>query len=507
METTRKKLIFINSSMGLISQVVTILFTFITRTLFIKYIGVELLGLNSTFTSILSTLSMAELGFESAIVYSLYRPLHDKKYDEINDVMNIFKLVYRAIGLFFILASIIMLPFLRFIITDFAVSTRVYVYFILQAIASACTYFLAYKRVIIFADRKDYICKFIDTIINIIFNLLQCWVLIVTQDYMMYLVLKIVQVYSSNIVVHVYCTKHYSYLVKGKVNFVKLKEILSNVKNIFVGKIAQYIYQSTDNLVISIFVGTISVGYFVNYSTLTKSLKNLTVSILNPLMPFIGNFLASDISKEGKKNIFLLYSHVRYLIAMFIIIPLVVLIDDFIVLWVGADMVLARAISVLLAIEYYIDLVHSSTVDFINGAGLFKYSKYISIIGAITNLFSSLIFVQFWGIAGVLAGTIVSQIVFWCGRSIIVYFKCMKLTRKEFAAYWLRNVGYVIVFLIGYCICTGMYKVLGISNLIIKFICGGIVCELILIILVFIVFNRMQEQQEVAKVIKRIIRK
>ena len=42
---------------------------------------------------------MAEFGFESAIVYSLYKPLHDKNYSEVNDVMNIFKLVYKLLYL------------------------------------------------------------------------------------------------------------------------------------------------------------------------------------------------------------------------------------------------------------------------------------------------------------------------------------------------------------------------------------------------------------------------
>ena len=79
--------------MGMVSQIVTIIFTFITRNLFIKYIGVELLGINSTFASVLGTLSLAELGFQTAITYSLYRPLHDDNKNEINDIMSIFSFV------------------------------------------------------------------------------------------------------------------------------------------------------------------------------------------------------------------------------------------------------------------------------------------------------------------------------------------------------------------------------------------------------------------------------
>lgn len=101
----KKIIILKNSGIGLISQTVTIIFTFLTRNLFIKYIGIELLGLNSTFTSVLNTLSLTELGFQSAVVYSLYIPLHDKLDDEINSIMNVFKLIYKYIGIFFVVAT------------------------------------------------------------------------------------------------------------------------------------------------------------------------------------------------------------------------------------------------------------------------------------------------------------------------------------------------------------------------------------------------------------------
>ena len=97
----KKDVILKNSGMGLVSQAIIILFTFLTRNLFIKYIGIELLGLNSTFSSVLNTLSLAELGFQSAIVFSLYKPLYEGAQDEINSIMNIFKWIYTYIGIFF----------------------------------------------------------------------------------------------------------------------------------------------------------------------------------------------------------------------------------------------------------------------------------------------------------------------------------------------------------------------------------------------------------------------
>ena len=247
-----KKLALLNSSAGLISQVVTILFQFIARSVFLKYLGVELLGLNSTFASILNALALAELGFQSAIIYSLYKPIKEENHDEINKIVSVFCYVYRAIGIFFIVVSFVLLPFLQFILKGIVVDATVCVFFLLQAASSAFTYFLAYKRTILNADQKGYIAKLIDLVINVFSNLLQIYVMIALHSYSLYLIVRVLQVVISNVLVHVACKKLYPYLKLTKMDMSVFARIWVDVKNVFVAKIAGYIYDSTDNLVISV---------------------------------------------------------------------------------------------------------------------------------------------------------------------------------------------------------------------------------------------------------------
>ena len=58
-----------------------ILVPFIMRTLLIRYLGMEYLGLNSLFTSLLQILNLAELGVGSALGYSMYAPIAEGKKD------------------------------------------------------------------------------------------------------------------------------------------------------------------------------------------------------------------------------------------------------------------------------------------------------------------------------------------------------------------------------------------------------------------------------------------
>lgn len=497
----KKKAVIKNSSIGFISQVVTMLFTFVTRSLFIKYIGVELLGLNSTFSSVLTALSLAELGFQSAIVYNLYRPLHDKNTEEVNSIVNILKLIYRGIGIFFIIAVFSLTPFLKSIVTGIEITLIVYVYFWLQALASVCTYFLAYKRAILYADQKEYISKIVDLFFSIVFNTFQCIFLIKFKSYLGYLALKLAQTYVSNFAIHLYCTKHYGYLHKSALDKSRLTKILHDVRDVFASRIASFIYSSTDNLVISAFVSTVSVGFFVNYTTITTSLKTLTSSALSPIIPILGNHLLDAKDTNKREQIFFLDTFIRYFIALMIVIPTAILIDDFITWWVGKEMILDHSIVILLCIDFYIHLVHSASMDFINSAGLFKSDKYIEALGALCNIVTSLILVQHLGIEGVLIGTVVSQVVFWVGRSIIVYRECLHLGVRNYLRYWIKNLCYIIVATVTTAVAHYIYIKIYIKSIIIRFILGGIVLESIIVTIAAVIFWQSSEMKNLRQIL------
>lgn len=63
---------------GFINRFFSLSVPFIVRTLVIYRFGAEYLGLNSLFASVLQVLSLADFGFGTAIVYSLYRPIAEE---------------------------------------------------------------------------------------------------------------------------------------------------------------------------------------------------------------------------------------------------------------------------------------------------------------------------------------------------------------------------------------------------------------------------------------------
>lgn len=196
-----------------------------------------------------------------------------------------------------------------------------------------------------------------------------------------------------------------------------------------------------------------------------------------------------------------MYSHVRYLIACMVIIPLYLLIDDFIAMWIGQEYILPKLISVLICAEMYIYLVHGGVVAFINGKGLFKYEKNVEIIGAATNIIGSVGLVSVMGLPGVLLATVIAQMFYWIGRSIVFYKFIVPQKSTRFLNYWVSNFWYLLVFILEGLVAASLVSRIAIKNPVIEFIANGCICELVIIGMSFLAFIRNSSQKRILNTI------
>ncbi len=485
-----------NSSIGLVGQIVSLCLQIISRRVFIDYIGEEILGMNNTFISVLQTISLAELGFQNAITYNLYRPLAEKDEKKINEIVNVYKIVYRCMGIFFIIASFAVLPLLSFILTDVTMTKDIYAFFLLQALASTCSYFLAYRRTILYADQKDYVYRTVDMVMNTIFKLLQIYVIISFRSYYAYIILPVVQTYIANLIVYYISSKKYPYLKKTKFNVECAKEVFADAKHIFAGRFAGYVYSSTDKLIVSKVMGTVKVTFLGNYTTITDNLRLLINSVMEPLTPIVGNYLIGTDNTKQQERKLLVYCHLRFIIALLLVVPAFVLVDDFIIMWVGNKFVMPANTKLLLMADLYLYLIQGACNDYIIGKGLFKKDKYVTIIGIAINLILSIALVGRFGIAGVLFGTVVNQIFNWIGHAWIVYRYSFETSVSEYLKYIIKNIYYIICAVTIAIICQELYGKIEIDFMIVRFICGGIVSEVIIVILYILLCCRTKEFRE-----------
>ena len=111
-----------NISTSLIYQVINLVTNFILRTVFIRKLGIEILGVNGLFSNILSVLSLADLGINTAMMFSLYKPLAENDINKISAYMSYYKKIYRIIACTIFSLGILVVPFLKYIVnTDIGI--------------------------------------------------------------------------------------------------------------------------------------------------------------------------------------------------------------------------------------------------------------------------------------------------------------------------------------------------------------------------------------------------
>jgi fucose 4-O-acetylase-like acetyltransferase len=133
-----------------------------------------------------------------------------------------------------------------------------------------------------------------------------------------------------------------------------------------------------------------------------------------------------------------------------------------------------------------------------NGSGLFKYEKWISLAGAVINLTTSIILAIKVGLPGVLTGTVVAQVVYWLSRSVVVYDKCFR-SSKLFVMYWLRMACYLAVFLGCVFACRFVCGYINTDWKILTFVLRGISCEILCAAIVGVAFIPSDEHRTAVK--------
>ena len=103
---------------GVSYQILTLVLSFVFRTIFLLVLSKEYLGLNGLFTNILSVLSLFELGVGSSIVFRMYKPIANSDVTSVGQYMRFYKKMYTTIGVIVLVVGLALLPAIKFFIKD-----------------------------------------------------------------------------------------------------------------------------------------------------------------------------------------------------------------------------------------------------------------------------------------------------------------------------------------------------------------------------------------------------
>lgn len=489
---SRTKNSIINSSVSIITQVLTVIINFIVKTVFIKVLGSEYLGLNGLFSNIITMLSLADLGIGIAIPYSLYKPLADKDEKKIRILMKYYSKIYNVIGVIVLSIGLALIPFLPLIIKDMPDIPNISLIYALFVIHSASSYFFVYKKLLIDSDQKSYITSKIIFTFSTVLSIIQVIILLLTKNYILFLLSSIITVVLQNIYICYKADKMYPYIKikeKDKLSKEEYKEIKRNISSLFIYKVGSVVSNGTDNIVISKIIGLVAVGIYSNYLLIINSITNILNQIFNAITSSIGNLVVTS-NKERSKEVYENLSFANFVIYGFTSIGIFVLINPFIKIWIGEEYLLSPFVAFLLSFNLYIGGMNSVTTSFRNAYGLFYKAKYRPIFMCILNLVVSIILAFPLGIAGVVIGTIVSRIftIVWLDPYVIYKYGFNESPKK----YYFKYIEYLLIYLLLSILLYFVFNLVPIANIFL-FILVGILLTISVIGFIIIVYNKSSE--------------
>ena len=419
-----------NTIFGMVGLFCSLVVSFIARSVFIRLLGVEYNGVNGLFTNILQVLSLAELGFATSIAYALYRPLKEQDEKTTAMLMRYFAKIYRIIALVVAVAGCCCIPFLQYLISE-DISTLPFtigelrIYFGLYLANTVCSYLLAYKRTIITADQNAYIISNVDNGSNICLNLLQIGLLYWTKNFYAYLSILVARTLVSNIIIHLIASKRYPYLSSYKEDKLPKEErssIFKNVQALFFHRIGGVIIFSTSSIIISAFVSLIDAGKYSNYTMIVTNVNNFINIVFNSMTASIGNLCLGD-DKEYQYKVFKRISYLSNFFAAFTMVCYVCLFNDFITIWVGADMQFEIWTVVAISLNGMVSYIRKTVNAFKDGMGLFRQDWFKPLLEAGVGIGLAIGLSYVWGTFGVVLGYTLATIFIAIPVENIVLFK------------------------------------------------------------------------------------
>lgn len=497
-----------NIFFGVLLKIYQILGPFILRTIFIYSLGIEYLGLNSLFTSILQVLNLAELGVGSALVFSMYKPIAEDDTEKICALMNLYKKYYRIIGTVILILGSVLIPFVpKLIVGSVPDNINIYILYILNLMATVMSYWMfAYKNSLLAAHQRTDVTSKISFIMSTTQYIMQAILLIIFKNYYLYLLIIIGTQIISNIVTAKKVNMMYpDYKARGYLEKTEVKVINQRVRDLFTAKLGSVIVGSADSIVISAFLGLSLLGIYNNYYYIMTSVMGFITIIFTSCTAGIGNSIVTDSLDKNYKDFKTMTFIVGWLISCATVCFLC-LYQPFMEIWVGKKYMFNMNVVVLFCIYFVVCELSMIWATYKDAAGIWHEDRFRPLIGALANLVLNIIFVAVLdiGVYGILLSTIISYIFISMPWLIINLSRVLfKRSMAEYIAILIKLLVVIVISgICAYLICDRIH----ISGFL-EFGIKAVICLFVSNVILFAFYRKSDEYQRTREMVNRMLKR
>lgn len=476
-ERSRTEYSLINMFTGILGDIINTIIGFVCRVIFVRVLGAEYLGVRGLFSNILSVLSLAELGIGSAIIYALYKPLAQKDHDKIAAIMQYYKKAYRIIALVVAIIGIAIIPFLGQIVrVKPEIKESIYLLYVLYLISTVSSYFFSYRAVLLTASQRQYIVQGYNYVVTIVQSIVQIIFLVVTHEYITYLIIQIISGLVYNLWISSKVGKDYPYLNNNNIRSLSKAEkhsLFVNIRALAINKVSGVLVNSTDNIIITYFNGLASVGLASNYTILSSMVGSVIGLVFNALPGSVGNLNATA-TEEESYNFFNVLNLLNFWLFGWGAIGIALVSTDLVKALYGLEYELPFKIPLMIAINSFTIGMLQAVYTYKSTLGLFRYGQiFLSLTGFI-NLALDIILGNTLGTFGIFLATFVARL------STNIWYEPYAVYRHGFnkspLLYWKRYLRYIVVIgtagILSYLMCSLCHFSIIVNPIIKFFICS-----------------------------------
>lgn len=494
-----------NMRVGVLQRLIQIFVPFLMRTLLIYTLGVEYVGLNSLFVSVLQVLSLAELGVYSAMNYAMYKPVAEKDEKKICALLREYRKYHFYIGLVILILGLVLIPFLPYLVNkDVPSDINIYVLYILYLSENVLSYWMFTYRGSLFEvhQRKDITSK-IHMVLDLVKYILQFIVVILYRNYYAYIIIQVLSVVVYQLALWRHAKKIYpNYEPVGELEKKDKVIIKQRIKDLVTSKLGAVILTSSDSLIISAFLGLSVLAIYQNYFFLITSVIGCVGMALSGAMASVGNSIVTE-SRDKVYKDFTNFNFILSWLTSVCTCCFLCLFQPFMEIWMGKDLMLSFSIVILLCIYYYMYEFNQLFNIYKDAAGLWHEDRFRPLITSLTNLTLNIILVQFIGLYGVILSTVLSMLFVGMPWLIHNVFTC--LFQRDMKEFLKRMAVYVIATVAGCTIAYFICKCINI-NPIINLMIRAVVAVTVPSAMYLLIFHKTEECSKMFEIIKKVLK-
>lgn len=443
-----KKKSILNIVVSITSKLLTMVMVIVVKRFLIRYCGNEVNGLNAMYISIVGFMAVAELGVGSAITFCMYRPVVENDTAKVAALYGLFKRLYLIIGGIILGCGLLIAPFIHVFARDYAeLDVNLTYTFTLMLFSVVMTYIFGAKTALFNAYKNNYITTAISQGGLLFQYILQIVTLVTIGTLEAYLLCRIVASATQWLVTEILARRKYGAIIcnKQSLDVATKNEVVKNIKAMFMHRVGYVLVNTLDSVIIAAFVGVVVLGEYSNYMMILTSLSGVLRLIFTSLTSILGHMFAKE-NREVAKEYFETFHYVNFFVGIVFFLGYYAIIDNLVAILFAADLVVEKSMSFVITVNGFVQFMRESSLVFRDATGTFYNDRWKPIAEGVANVIFSILLVKRFGVVGVIAATIVTNLLICHVVEPYVLYRFAFMTSPK--KYYIRNYCCIFIFIV-----------------------------------------------------------